>query len=254
MRKLYFIALLPLLAACGQTPGTSQATIDLDYANTSLGFRNSGALSAGRLMLWDTSDNSLVSLATDIPLSSKAPTTSAKLEASSVKGASIKAGVKLTDKANGQIESNILNNLSFVITDAVRVDNTRVYSGISSAYTALIAEGVDPRRSWRVDDAVTSPARYKFVLLRDEVRASQETIVLDKSASGKASFTVTDEVSGDITVTIPNKTTAKCSGTQVVCYVNATVMQVYINASGGLDYAPVSYDRRALSRALRNLG
>ncbi|MFZ5962305.1 hypothetical protein ACOXXX_05075 [Thalassococcus sp. BH17M4-6] len=251
------LALLPLLflllPACEPVQPTARAAVNLDYARTSLGYRNSGALSAGRLLLWDAEDNSLVTLQSEIPLGTAAPTQPVQLEATSVRGVQISSSATLSDQASAAIASKIRDDLSFVVKDAVRVNSTQVHSGISDAYKALQASGVNAFRAWRIADVTGDRSRYRFVVLTDEIRASEEEIRLDQSAGGTASFSIVDQVAGNVTVTVPASTTAKCSGDGVVCYVNAMVLRVFLNDSGNLDYEPSSFNSERLVTALRGL-
>jgi len=247
---------LTLLLGCAPNPSpptTSQATVDLSYAGTSLGFRNSGALSAGRLFLWDLEENTLASLSSDVPLTRNSPTIPATLEASSVQGAAVVGTLNASPGFEGKVESEVRRNLSFTVVDAVRVDAAQTYSGLSEAYRRLQIDGVDAYRAWRVADATQNPNRYKFVLLTDEVRALEERVLLDNSASGSASFRVIDELAGEVLVTIPSNVSASCSGDNVTCYVNASVLTVFINSQGNLDYSPYAFSRKSLAEALRKL-
>lgn len=250
MKRLLFVLAFALVG-CMDTPPTTRAILDLDYASTSLGFRNSGALSAGRLLLWDQQDQTLVTLQSDIALSTLPPTTPVKLEASSVQGVTVSASVKLTDEAQAAIASEVRSNVAFEVKDAVRLNSTRVYDGLSSAYRDLTASGVNAFAAWRVADATENPDRYKYVLLVDEIRASSENITYQNSSTSSASFTIVDSINGDIRVEIPSNSTAKCSGENVTCYFNASVIRAFINDTGNLDYSPAAFSTSALVDALR---
>lgn len=234
------------------TPPTTRAVLDLDYASTSLGFRNSGALSAGRLLLWDQQERTLITLQSDIALSTLPPSAPVKLEASSVQGVTVSASVNLTDEAQAAIASEVRRNVAFEVKDAVRLNSTRVYDGLSRAYRDLVASGVNAHAAWRVDDATGNPNRFKYVLLVDEIRASSESLAYQNSITNSASFTIVDSVSGEIRVEVPSNSTAECSGENVTCYFNASVLQAFINERGNLDYSPAAFSSNALVAALRN--
>lgn len=250
MRIILLILSFALVGCNGTTP-TARAVLDLDYANTSLGFRNSGALSAGRLLLWDQQEQTLVTLQSDIALATLPPTSPVNLEASSVQGVTVSASVSLTDEAQAAIASEVRNNVSFVVQDAVRLNSTRIYSGLSNAYEQLTASGVNAFAAWRVADATGSPDRFKYVLLIDEIRASSETLSYENSSTNSASFSIIDRVSGEIRVEIPSNSTAECSGENVTCYFNASVIRAFINENGNLDYSPAAFSRTALVDAFR---
>ena len=256
MKRFCILMSLLALGACGGTDlpnAATRATVNLDYASTSLGYRNSGALSSGRLMLWDTAADELVTLQSDIPLGNRAPTPPVRLEATSVRGASISGSVDLPKTVNTRIATELRNNLTFSISDAVRINATGVYSGISQAYRDLIDEGVNAFSAWRVADVTGQPSRYKYVLVTDEIRASDELLALDKSFSSDASFSIVDTVEGEVKVIIPASNTAKCSGAGVICYVNVSVLKVFLNDDGNLDYSPASFNSEKLVKALRSL-
>ena len=217
MRLVLFVVACALVG-CTNTPSTTRAVLDLDYASTSLGFRNSGALSAGRLFLWDQQEQTLVTLQSDIELSTLPPTTPVKLQASSVQGVSVSASVNLTDEAQAAIASEVRSNVAFEVADAVRLNSTHIYDSLSRAYRDLVASGVNAHAAWRVSDATGNPNRFKYVLLVDEIRASSENLSYQNSSTNSASFTIVDSVSGEIRVEIPSNSTAKCSGQNVTCY------------------------------------
>lgn len=239
------------LVGCADAPPATRAVLDLDYASTSLGFRNSGALSAGRLLLWDQREQTLVTLQSDIALSSLPPTAPVKLEASSVQGVTVSASVNLTEEAQAAIASEIRSNVAFEVEDAVRLNSTRVYDGLSKAYRDLASSGVNAYAAWRVGDATGNPDRYKYVLLVDEIRASSESLSYQNSNTSSASFTIVDSVSGEIRVEIPSNSTAKCIGENVTCYFNVSVIRAFINDNGNLDYSPAAFSSSALVAALR---
>ncbi|MEL6753219.1 MAG: hypothetical protein AAFO57_04270, partial [Pseudomonadota bacterium] len=228
-------------------------TVNHDYANTSLGYRNSGALSAGRLMLWDVQENDLITLAADVPVATLSPTPPVRLEATSIRGASFTASADIPETTSARISSEVRNNLSFSISDAVRINAAETYSAISRSYTTLISSGVNAFTAWRIADVTGMPDRYKFVLVTDEIRASDETVSLDSTFASGVEFAIEDTASGTVQVSIPSTTTAKCSGEEVICYVNVSVLTVFINDTGNLDYSPSGFDAIKLVNALRSL-
>ncbi|MEM6899811.1 MAG: hypothetical protein AAF583_08580 [Pseudomonadota bacterium] len=252
MKKLLLVVPF-LLASCGGDTATTRAVLDLDYASTSLGYRNSGALSAGRLLLWDQSEGTLITLQSGIQLNTLPPTTPVKLEASSVQGVTVSASVNLTQEAQAAIASEVRSNVSFEISDAVRLNSTNIYDGLSDAYRDLSMNGVNAYAAWRVGDATGNSDRYKYVLLVDEIQASSEQLSYENSSTNSFSFTIVDSVSGEIKVEAPSNSTAQCSGQNVTCYINAAVIKAFINEAGNLDYSPAAFNKRLLVDALRSL-
>ena len=252
MKKLLLV--IPfVLAGCGGEIATTRAVLNLDYASTSLGYRNSGALSAGRLLLWDQSEETLISLQSGIELSTLPPTTPVKLEASSVQGVTVSTSVNLTQEAQVAIASEVRSNVSFEISDAVRLNSTNIYDGLSAAYRDLSANGVNAYAAWRVADATGNSDRYKYVLLVDEIQASLERLSYENSNTNNFSFTVIDSVNGEIKVESPFNSTAQCIGQNVTCYFNAAVIEAFINEDGNLDYSPAAFSKSTLVDAFLSL-
>lgn len=253
MKRFLLIAPVLLCGCFGNDTPATRTVLDLDYASTSLGYRNSGALSAGRLLLWDQVEGSLVSLQSDIPLSTRNPTNPVRLEATAVQGVSVSASVNLTEEARTAIASEVRRNVSFVVEDAIRLNSSDVYSGLSDAYRRLNARGVNAFAAWRVEDATGNPNRFRYVLLVDEIQASSESLTYDGGTTSSISFTIVDSVNGEIRIESPSNVTATCSGQSATCYVNARVLRPFINESGNLDYEPTSYNRALLAHALRSM-
>ncbi len=225
------------------------ASIGLDYASTSLGFRNSGALSPGRLMLWDTAEGELVDLERGIPMAVGSTTTPTDMQARDVNGVTIAAaGGDIGRAANGQIRAAVSRDLEIIVREVA----TR--TALSQAYVARRNEDADPERAWRVADATGDPARYHYVLLVDPVRASSEQVRFVTETGGSVGVNIVNTAQGDISVRVPTDTQASCaqsSGDRPICFINAEVLKVFLNANRNLDYEPVGYSRAALSDALR---
>ncbi|MCY4288761.1 MAG: hypothetical protein OXC63_09235 [Aestuariivita sp.] len=253
MRRIFLI-LTFALASCVEVPLTTRAVLNLDYASTSLGFRNSGALSAGRLFLWDQTDQTLVNIQSDIDLPTRPATNPVTLEASSVQGVTISASVGLTDDVHAEIASEVQSNIAFKVEDVVRLNNFQVHNGLSSAYRNLQASGVNAEASWRIRDSIDDRKRFSYVLIADEITASSESVTYRDSSSDSTSLTVFDSAIGEkINVEIPSYSTAKCSGEKVTCYFNVRVFKVRINKNGNLDYHPHGYNKTELVEAFRKL-
>lgn len=254
-RSFLFIGALALsgcnLWSTQPVVSANSVSVGLDFANTSLGYRNSGLYSPGRLYLWDQERNELTRIAQSVDLPEIGRTGPQTMEASRVGGFSLVTSATLPDTATAEIATRIERDLSFRIADAERVRNGRIYSAISEAYRRTIDEGVDAYRAWRVEDAVTQPSRYKYVLIIEPIYATSETITLDNTASGEASFTVASEELGAISVEIPETATASCSGAQALCYFDVAVMTASLNDNRNLDYTPAAYSSAALSEAFR---
>jgi len=227
--------------------------VDLDYTSTSLGFRNSGALSAGRLFLWDTKAEKLVTLDAAIPLESTLAAAPVDLRATSVRGALVSSSVKISSHTTAEIEAEVRNNLFFEVEGAVRVNNIGTYSAISDAYRELLGEGVNAYSAWRIESLTRDPDRFKLVLLVDEVRASREEIVIDRGGASGAFLTIVDEFAGEVKVAVPASTSASCSGKMATCYVSARALSVHLTDDGNLDYSPSTYEPDELVRALRGI-
>jgi hypothetical protein len=253
MKKICLAVTFVVIGCDAPATKTTRAVLDLDYASTSLGYRNSGALSAGRLFLWDQVDGTLVSLQSGIQLSTLQPTNPVKLEASSVQGVTVSASIGLTQEVEAEVASEVRSKVSFEVNDGVRLNSTRIYDGLSAAYRELSASGTNAYAAWRVEDATKNPERYKYVLLVDEVQASSEVLTYNNTETNRLSFRVVDAFNGEVLVESPSDSTAKCSGQKVVCYVNVSVLRAFINPNGGLDYSPSAFDRSQLVKAFRSL-
>lgn len=252
MRTLITLGTILLLAAC-DTGGPKSVTTNLDYANTSLGFRNSGLLAPGRLMLWDTQTNDLITLATNIKMKANSSRTRTTLKASQVRGIEIGAGASLTSQDEANIKAAVENKVEFTVKEARRVNRTEQFSAVSATYIEAKNNGEDPFTAWRLDEAVADPGRYKIVLLDSEIKANSEEITIGGTAGIDAKLTVAGEGQGGIDVSFPRSTTASCAGDQVPCYINATVVTALLKSNGNLSYRRAAFDREALSAALRNL-
>ncbi len=254
MRTLITLGTILLLVACS-TGGSKSVTTNLDFANTSLGFRNSGLLAPGRLMLWDTETNDLITLATNIKMKANSARSKTTLKASQVRGIEIGASASLSTQDEASIKAAVQNKVEFTVQEARRVNRTGQFSAVSAAYIEAKNNGEDPFKSWRLDEA-TAPAnqdRYKIVLLDSEVRASSEEITIGGEAGIDGKLTVAGEGQGGIDVSFPRSTTASCKGENVTCYISATVVTPVIQKNGNLGYKRGPFDREALSAALRDL-
>ena len=256
-RPAFFFACLGIMASCTPMPVVSPvatASIGLDYASTSLGFRNSGALGVGRLMLWDQETGELVDLDSAIPLQVASTSTPANLAATNVSGITVSANVQLASADLAEIGTSVSRDLTIEAKDAVRDTTINELTALSDAYRRHFDASEDVFRTWRVADAAGNPGRYKYVLLVDPVRASSETVQFSSTTSASANVTIVDTVQGKLSVKVPNNASASCSQVnreRALCFVNAKVLQVYLNASGRLDYQPVAYSRAALAEAFR---
>jgi hypothetical protein len=257
-RVAFLVGCLGMLAACGPTINTptngNVASIGLDYASTSLGFRNSGALSSGRLMLWDTEADDLVDLESDIPLPVSSLSPPADLAATNVNGVTVSSGLDLTGETIAEIGARVSGELVIDVRDATRETSSNAFTALSSAYRARQAEGVDAFRTWRVADATGNTERFRYVLLIDPVRAASESVRFKTEGGASVKVNVVDTAQGDISVSVADEAAARCrqaNAERAVCFVNAKVLRVFLNANGNLDYEPVSYSRSKLAQAFR---
>ncbi len=263
MRALLIAATLISTSGCLDR-NSYVATLNLNYAKTSLGFRNTGALSAGRLYLWDQNDNSLVIIASGIPLPELPPGTPGDREANDVNSFAIQTRAELTSQTSSDIAIEVRSELSFLSRNALIVENRFLESAISAVYTELKRtheknpdETPNPFVSWRVEDATGNPERFKYILLYNEVRASEEMLKFKDSVGDSVSFDIPTGDAGSISVSIAASTTQSCKETEIgertVCYINAKAYRVFLKKNGNLDYSPISVSNLALASALRNL-
>lgn len=252
IRSLTFIPLVALLT-CGGCSWLfpKKVDLDLDYANTSLGFRNSGAFSPGRLYLWDQDENKLVVLSSDIPLSQSVPSTPSTLKATSVTGFSIEGKADVVTQFKADIEAEVKKKLNFSAENASRIDATGNMGAMTKAYRNLHESDVNAFTAWRVGDATDHPEHFKYVLLTDVVTASEESIDVSGEKSGGLGISVADEWGADIRVKIPKDVSASCSGERAVCYFDAVVYKVFLNEKNNLDYEPVGFSKEKLSQAFK---
>ncbi len=232
----------------------NRVTANVDYTKTSLGFRNSGALTAGKLYLWDTKRNELTDLRTPVELDERSKTNPATLTATSVSGFKLTGDAKVSDVALSQVALDFSRTATFEAKNAVRVDNYNIYTALSKAYKALRASGVDNYQAWHIGDIKSDHDRYKFVLTVDPVYATEETLSFNSpnSTSGKLIVSGTDV--GKVEVSVPDNATATCKGQAAQCFVGLAVLDVYVKDDGNLEYVPNgAYDRDKLSDALRGL-
>ncbi|WP_176085794.1 hypothetical protein [Martelella sp. HB161492] len=252
MNKLAFASLLLFfLAGCSKS-----AIVDLNYAQTNLGYRNSGGLAPGKIFLWDSEDNKLVDLHTIASLGSEPLAAPASYRASSVRGYSVALGGQspgINPAVEADISGAVSRNISYTVEDAIRVNNNKIYTAMKDAYTAL---GEDGYRLWHVDDLRSGP-RYKLVLLVDPVLASRETLTYDKSAVANGRFTLKTAAIGKITLTFPNTGTSSCKAAgseRAACFINAFVLDAWVKPDKLLGFSPATdFDPSALSSAFRKL-
>jgi hypothetical protein len=260
MRTFLMIAALFSASACEQTKNT--ASLDLNYARTSLGFRNSGDLSSGRLYLWDLNEENLTLIAAGIGLPERTPNQPGNREATSVSGFAIQAGADVNGQGVINISQKVEDSLSFSSTNALTIENNQLETAMSSTYSALRSQyqsdpsnTANPYISWRVEDATSNQDRYKYVLLYNEVQASAEFLKFEGSIESSVSFDVPNGASGNVAVSITSTATQSCTetveGERAVCYINAKVYNVFLNDSRNLDYSPISTNNLDLAEALR---
>ncbi|TPW33147.1 hypothetical protein FJU08_00855 [Martelella alba] len=243
--------LLIFLVGC-----TKSAIVDLDYVQTSLGYRNSGALAPGKIFLWDNAQNTLVDLHSMARLGAEPYAAPASYRASSVRGFSVALGGQtggLKPSVTADISGAVSNNISYAVDDAIRVNNNRVYSAMAEAYVDM---GEDRYRLWHVDE-LRSGARYKLVLLVDPVLASKETLTFDNTAVANGHLSLKSATEGTITIKFPDASTSSCrasGATRAACFINAFVMDAWVKPDTLLGFSPATgYDPTALSEAFRKL-
>ncbi|MEM8538427.1 MAG: hypothetical protein AAGF56_11285 [Pseudomonadota bacterium] len=265
MRILLIIAGLALLPGCFGNQ-TDVASLDMNFAKTSLGFRNTGNLSSGTLYLWDQAEgqNSLVRIASDIPLVERQPNPPGNRVATSVTGFAIQTSAQLTDAAIGEIQSEVINSVSFSSTNAITLENPQPERAMSATYAAQRreheanpGETSNPFVSWRVADATQQPDRYKYVLLNNAVLASAESLSYNNEAGTTFDFDVPTGDGVNLNVRFNDSSSQSCTetvaGQRATCYISAKVYRVFLNEANNLDYAPVAASNNALADAFRRL-
>lgn len=269
MRKLGY-GTLPkagLLMICGMLVSgchhdIKTVPVNLDYARTSLGYRNSGLLRPGSLFLWDTQTNELVSLSSDVVLPEVKPNSKTSIEAKNIRGIEVGLQAELPSVVAGEIKAAIRNNYVFVVNNATRATSQKRYSAISKTYATLRQDGQDPYNLWRIDDLAGNSSRYKMVLAESPVYADSET--LQFLSGGDGSIKIKSPANQDVTFTVkaPREDAAKCSGQPALCFINLFVLDVLLNTTTDqngqtvqkLGYRPSSgVDREMLPEALRKL-
>ncbi len=242
---------LLFLSSCG-----SPINVDLNYAHTSLGYRNSGQLADGQIYIWDKEANTLSDLRSPATLkvaSRRVPTT---LVASQVKGFELTGKTELPEIVKAEATAKVQNGTKFLAESASRVTNSAVYSSVSAAYAALRSEGVDAYSAWKIDLLRSNRKRYKLVVLVDPVYADKEESSINKDVEGAFSVSSQGGHNGQYQIKIPNNVSASCSGKAALCYINTAVLNVRVKEDGNLDYVPSEMkpsDIRNLSAAFRGL-
>jgi hypothetical protein len=232
----------------------ARAGVILDYANTSLGFRNSGALNEGRLMLWDRQENTISDLRTDIPLTEIRATAPATLNASGVNGFALSGGAMLGGQVGLEIAAAVSNQIAIAAVDAVRVTTSDGVTAVTDAFRRSTAAGEDPQSAWQIDSALAERERYRYVLLVDPVRAGSESVAFANEQSAASSVTLIDTALGQVSVSLPHNVSASCRAAgseRATCFINAIALSVFQRRDGQPGFRSVGYSRAELSAALR---
>ncbi|MEP0944689.1 MAG: hypothetical protein ABJH63_13715 [Rhizobiaceae bacterium] len=236
--------------------------INLDYARTNLGYRNSGLIDAGSLYFWDMKENELVSLARDIPLTERKSSSTTSIEAKNIQGIEIGLQADIPRAVTGQIKAAIRNNYIFLVNKANKATSSKRFDAISKTYTQLRESGQDPYFVWRVSDLVSDPGRYKLVLAESPVYAESESLQFQSGGDGSISVQSPNNEKLSFDVKAPKERSAKCSGSPAQCFINLLVIDVRLkdseDESGNpvrtIDYRPSrGIDREKLPEALRKL-
>lgn len=243
-----------VLAGCSET---ATVTPVLEYAHTSLGYRNSGLLTAGELYIWDLQQNSLIPIGSADEFELRTKTDPTTLEAKNVRGfdVEISANAKVEQISadfKSSFKSKLNNEFFFKAENASARTYKNTYGAISSEYRKL---GEDGYRLWRVKDLLQK-SRFKLVAVVGIVTATKEELSIKKDFENE--FTLNVEGVGDtkFKVNFPNNTYGKCSGKNAICYFKVAVMDVSLGANKTLEYVPSSssdYSNASLSEAFRKL-
>jgi hypothetical protein len=259
--KAFTLLLSILVVGCDHNKATT-VPVNLDYARTSLGYRNSGLLESGSLFFWDTQENELVSLYSGVPLTERKAPNTTSIEAKNIQGIEVGLEAEIPKVVSGQIKAAIRNNYVFVVNKANRATSSKRYSAISASYEELLIAGQDPYISWRVRDLVSKPKRYKLVLAVSPVYAESESLQFQSGGNGTISVQSPDNRKASFTVKAPKDRSAKCSGTPALCFINLWVLDVELKRTidensdeqRTLHYQPsIGIDSEKLPEALRKL-
>ena len=254
------IACATLASGCDTM--TKTVPVNLDYARTSLGYRNSGLLRPGSLFFWDTQANELISLSSDVVLPEFKPNTKTSIEAKNIRGIEVGLQAELPSVVSGEIEAAIRNNYVFVVNNATKATSQRRYSAISKTYARLRQDGQNPYNLWRIDDLTGNRARYKIVLAESPVYADSESLQFLSGGDGSIKIQSPTNQKVTFAVKAPRESAAKCSGQPALCFINLFVLDVLLSTATDqngktiqkLDYRPSSgVNRELLPAALRKL-
>lgn len=259
--KISVLMLAAMTVGCHHNQATT-VPVNLDYARTNLGYRNSGLLESGNLYLWDMQRNELVSLYTGIPLTEKKSPTTTSIEAKNIQGIEVGLNAEIPKAVTGQIKAAIRNNYVFVVNKANKATSSKRFTAISSTYSQLRNDGQDPFFTWRVNDLASNPQRYKLVLAESPVYAESESLQFQSGGDGSISVKSPNDEDVSFTVKAPRDRSAKCSGSPALCFINLLVIDVRLKESTDESGNPVrtidyrtstGIDREKLPEALRKL-
>ena len=249
----FILVVLTCLSAAACNPYTA----DLSFARApGLGYRNAGLFSAGRLYLFDQSSGRLTKLADDIPLEKKAgDSTPAMLSSSSVRGIALNGDFGSAE-AKASVRLSLGSKIAFSAERATREEYGSIYTGLSKAYSAGIAQGQDMRAQWYVSDAVKKDSGLYYVVISEIVRADKTTLSvggIDGGNVADVSISVPGKP-GAIKVSLTDSKLVECSGQSAPCFFEVSVVKPYLDDEKKLAFLPArNADLDLLSDAFRNL-
>lgn len=217
-------------AGCSMTAQT-----DFDYARTTLGYRNSGLLSEGRVYFWDSGANDLTYLGDSVSLDVLNSVGPQDMTARRVRDFNVTVSgapnAAIASKVEADVKTYLGNEMAFVVKNAVRRNSADPRGKLHQKYREIQPD--DGYYRWRIAKLVNAPSRYKLVVITDPVYASSETISVSGKAGGTVKLKVPSVASGDVTVDLKSSSEASCTGTNALCFFNVFVAEAGLAEEGG---------------------
>tara|TARA_R110002020_G_scaffold88345_3_gene217045 strand:- start:1730 stop:2497 length:768 start_codon:yes stop_codon:yes gene_type:complete len=216
------------LAGCDTYPTASP---DFNFTKTSLGYRNSGLLSEGRIFFWDTDTNELIDLGDHVELRTTRTVGPQKFEAKNLSGFELTGSADLTPSAKAEVSAYISRNFAFEVAGAEKEESANPLDAVLAKYAEI--QPANGYFRWRVEELTSDPQRYKLVVIKDPVYATRERISVNDEAGASGSIDVPTEAIGKVKVKISRAASALCEGTRALCFVNVHVAEARLNRTVG---------------------
>ncbi|MGX1098273.1 hypothetical protein [Amorphus sp. MBR-141] len=217
-----------VLAGCETYPTASP---DFSFTKTSLGYRNSGLLSEGRIYFWDTETNELLDLGDSVELRTIGKVGPQKFEARNLAGFELVASADLAPAAKAEVSAYISSNFAFEVENAEKEESDNPLDAVLAKYRDIQPSNGYYR--WRVAELTSDPRRYKLVVIKDPVYATKELISIDNNAGASGSIDVPTDAVGTVKVKISRTASALCEGARALCFVNVHVAEASLNQTAG---------------------